>query len=710
MLNFYTLKTIENKRRSALRFVRTVVAVMSLAIFSQTVAALDPSSFDFGFGTNGTRLSEFDVDVQGRAVAIAPDGKIVVAGEATTADGKGFAVARYDLNGQPDPTFDLDGRILFPPSGNDAEIRAVAVQPDGKIVVGGFRKTPETHFFILRLNADGSLDPTFNETGYTDTEIGTDSDKINALALQPDGKIVAAGVSSSSGNIHFAVARYLSNGALDKTFSTDGKVVTALGAIDMANAVVLQPDGKIVIGGKSLIGSGYDFSLVRYKPDGQVDGNFPVSTSIRPNDDQIRGLALQPDGKIIAAGGSEDANATSDVALARYNSDGSLDSSFDGDGKVLTAVGDDNLANAVAVQRNGKILVAGINIPTGSISQACLVSYLPTGVPDPQFGFTGKVLYQPVGGADNSANAVALQPNGRIVMAGTSENSAGKKQFIMRLRGYRAPRADFDGDYKADLSIYRPSENNFYILGSGGNQPTITNFGLPGDLATPGDFDADGRADIAVFRPSDGNWYRLNSRDNSFSAVHFGMSGDVPMPADYDGDGFTDLAVYRPEGNIWYIWRSKTGVVNIKHFGTAGDIPVRGDFDGNGNDNVAVFRPSTGTWYYSNAGDQTISTVQFGLPGDIPVSGDFDGTGLTQIAVFRPSNGIWYKLFNNQAIEVLFGQAGDVPVPADYDRDGKADIAVWRPADGNYYVRQSSDNQSVTAHWGQSGDVPVAGF
>ena len=200
------------------------------------------------------------------------------------------------------------------------------------------------------------------------------------------------------------------------------------------------------------------------------------------------------------------------------------------------------------------------------------------------------------------------------------------------------------------------------------------------------DFDGDGRADVSVFRPSNGAWY-VQQSTNGFTGAIFGQAGDKIVPADYDGDGKTDYAVYRD--GTWYLQRSTAGFFGIA-FGIASDIPDPADFNGDGKADIAVFRPSNGTWYMYDLSTNQTTGMNFGSTSDKPVAADYDGDGKADIAVFRPSNGTWYLQQSTAGFAGLaFGTSEDKPVPADYDGDGKADIAVFRPSASSWYIQRS---------------------
>ncbi|HEV7645579.1 MAG TPA: M36 family metallopeptidase [Pyrinomonadaceae bacterium] len=257
-------------------------------------------------------------------------------------------------------------------------------------------------------------------------------------------------------------------------------------------------------------------------------------------------------------------------------------------------------------------------------------------------------------------------------------------------------RADFDGDGKTDLSVFRPSDGNWYLNRSTDGF-TVANWGIATDTPAPADYDGDDKTDVAVFRPSDiigvPDFLVLNSATNTLSGMEFGSTGDIPVSGDVNGDDSDDYIVYRPTTGVWYTMVGPS-TVTITPTGT-GLTPLSGDFDGDNKADVALYNPSSSTFSVTKSGGGSVLLL-WGLPGDKPVIADYDGDGKDDIAVFRPSDGMWYVHGSLGAdIFTLWGVSTDVPVPGDYDGDGKDDVAVYR--NGVWYINKSLGGIQITS-------------
>ncbi|PBC62611.1 calcium-binding protein [Streptomyces sp. Tue6028] len=404
------LREYRGRRRRSRSVLAGLVAATGLALVLALpgTAAAAPGDLDPAFSGDGKVLTDFAGTDYADDVKVQPDGKIVSVG---SSDGD-FAVARHNADGTPDTGFSGDGKVTTDiDNGQYDEAHGVAVQPDGKIVVVGtsWRDFEDCCWFtVARYNADGSVDTSFGTNGRVLTDFSGPTEAMD-VALQPDGKIVAAGYSGGRA----AVARYLTTGALDPGFGTGGMVTTdpSPGSLEEggdARTLVLQPDGKIVVGGE--VGTTrFDFVLIRYNANGTPDTGFS-GDGIERTDfgdyESVEGLAVQSDGRIVAAGGSGGR-----FALARYNGNGSLDTTFGTAGRVLTPGGGG--AQDVVLQSDGRIVVAGNNGPGGDFA---VLRYGTDGSPDSGFG-TGGLVTTDLGGSDQ-ARGVALQSDGKIVAAG----------------------------------------------------------------------------------------------------------------------------------------------------------------------------------------------------------------------------------------------------------------------------------------------------
>jgi uncharacterized delta-60 repeat protein len=387
---------------------------------------LDPS-----FGTNGIVFTDFPGQPEGASdVAIQRDGKIVAVGTAED----GFALARYNHDGTLDPTFGTAGLVVTDFGTSNDQATSVAIQSDGRIVVAG---RDEGKAVLARYRADGTPDPTFATGAVTAGLPGSYS--AEDVAVQPDGKIVVSGSFAPEGSGSFnqiLVMRFRANGTFDPTFGTGG-IVTTPGAAGRKS--VLQADGKIVVAGfdqTSFSCSPDDpcdgvAVLVRYNRNGTLDSSFGVggkATTGRPEDTEFPyGIAVQQNGKILVAG-IRDTGPGADALLIRFNANGSLDASFGTNGKVLSDFGSRDTAHAIAVRADGKIVVA---VPGSAFA---IARYRPDGTPDTSFGVGGKVLVDV--GEPGAAEGMIEQPDGDIVAVGGGQVGNGVQTFVVvRLTG-----------------------------------------------------------------------------------------------------------------------------------------------------------------------------------------------------------------------------------------------------------------------------------
>ena len=419
------------------RAIGATAIILTLFSSVQMAQAAD-GDLDPTFGTGGMVTTDIDHSTDiANAVAIQADGKLVVVGQTyknNDYSNEDFVVTRYNTDGTLDTTFGRGGKVRTDFPGLAAVPSAVVIQSDGKIVVAGGAFPQFTfagNFEVVRYNPNGSLDRSFGNGGIVTTTFPEGSYAFD-VALQPDGKIIAAGtvfvdfIPGEPSNTDFALARYNPNGSLDTTFGNGGTVMTDFfGNEDDAFSVLIQPDGKIVaVGSANNPASYYDFAAARYLSDGTIDTTFGVAGKLTTdfgdqNFDRARSAALQPDGRIVAAGFAISQNGgVQNFAVARYTSSGVLDTTFSRDGKTEIDFGDCcQSANKVLLQSDGKIITVGYANTEDSDSDFLLARLSPRGSLDPTFGVGGKVRTS-FGDLNGGANGAALQSDGKIVAVG----------------------------------------------------------------------------------------------------------------------------------------------------------------------------------------------------------------------------------------------------------------------------------------------------
>jgi len=484
----------------------------------------------------------------------------------------------------------------------NSAVFVIQPQPDGKIIVGtvGVTLPAQTGNQLFRFNANGMPDASFNSNV---------NNGVYTAALQTDGKIIIGGFFSSvNGQARSILSRLNADGTLDASFT--------LTPDSTVNTSAQQPDGKILIGGIFSNISGVARSrLARLNADGTLDMSFNLA-AVYDFGRGVQDIALQPDGKIIIGGYPSIDGSIKTVA--RLNADGTPDTAFNQN--VFSFNEPFQNVRAVAVQSNGKILLGGSFISP----QTSLIRLNADGTTDTAFNPRPTVQNSVI----SSVDVILVQPDQKILVGGFFTRIGGaNRNSLARLfsdsRSVPATGFDFDGDGKADISAFRPSNGVWHIFqsasqfqSSGGLRSVA--FGIASDRLAPADYDGDFITDIAVFREgAPAYFYILQSRTNTFRAEPFGTTGDVPVPGDYDGDNKTDYAVYR--GGTWYLQRSQLGFTAMQ-FGTETDVPTPADYDGDGRTDIAVFR--NGTWYLNRSTAGSIGGA-YSAAGDKPIPSAF---------------------------------------------------------------------------------------
>jgi len=405
-------------------------AMEGRALLSVSVG-LDPH-----FGTDGVALADFGGSDQGYAMSVLNNGKILVAGRAwnATTDEFDFGLARFNSDGTLDSSFGTNGMTMTDLGSTQDAAYAMAVQTNGKIVVVGQTQDDATsyNFGIVRYNTDGSIDTNFGTNGKVAVDFNGSFDIAYGVVIHASGKITVAGTATDPDyHFRFGLAQLNNDGSFDTNFGTNGQVMTAFGSLDTeAYTLMAGGGGSFVVAGYAYDGDmgTTDVALARYNSDGSLDASFGTGgmtvSNLGADDESIRALTMDGDGKIVAAG-----NGNNDMLVARYSSSGHLDTSFGNNGKVFVDfVGGADLAHAVAM--SGSTIMVGGYADMMSDTDMAVVSLNANGSMNGEFGSNGKLSLD-VGSWDDEAMAMAVESNGNLLLGGFMVNALGDYDFAV---------------------------------------------------------------------------------------------------------------------------------------------------------------------------------------------------------------------------------------------------------------------------------------
>jgi len=402
--------------------------VLSITLLFFSSGALCQSGYlDSTFGMDGivtTDIGTSSTDLL-FAVAIQPDQKILAAGTS----GGDFVVVRYLQDGSIDTDFGMEGIVKVDFGQTSDFCHDMTIQPDGFILLAGeSSKNNLTDFALVRLDTNGSLDMSFGMGGKVITDLGGSYEYANAIAVQPDGKIIAAGKSTDGSvtNANFAMIRYEVNGEIDTDFGVNGIAITSIRDEDEAQGIIIMPDGKIVLGGFAAVNAKGDFALAGYLADGTEDKSFGTGGKVVTDlagagvSDYATSLLLDKNGKIVVAGAANynTFEGSSDLGLVRYTAQGALDAGFANGGIDIIDVGGNSQIAALIQQPDGKYLLAGQSDGIGFVNQWMLARIKNNGTLDSLFGDNGITVTNMVGDINESASCIVLQQDSRIVVGG----------------------------------------------------------------------------------------------------------------------------------------------------------------------------------------------------------------------------------------------------------------------------------------------------
>ncbi len=387
---------------------------------------------DTTFGTGGKVTTDLGGDDIGRAVAVDSNDKIIVAGEFNSGGSGDFALVRYNIDGNLDNLFGNSGMVITD-IGADDRGRAVVIDSNGMIIIGGDSLVAASDFAVARYNNIGVLDALFNGVGFVTTDFDNRAEPAMDVIIDLNGKIVTAGFAHNGTDYDFGIVRYNSDGSLDTSFNTNGMVTTDLGGDDRISGVGIDSNSKIVVVGRSGSISDYDFAVVRYNGDGTIDTSFGVNgvviIDLGGTDDRGREITFDSSGRIVIVGRSNGAG-NNDFVVMRFNNDGSPDTTFGANGVVITDIGGNDRGRAVVIDSNGRIIVLGTSDSQGD-NDFTVLRYNSDGSLDTTFDTNGIVAID--FGGDERGVDIALDSIGMIIVAGRSDTGSGNDFSVARL-------------------------------------------------------------------------------------------------------------------------------------------------------------------------------------------------------------------------------------------------------------------------------------
>jgi uncharacterized delta-60 repeat protein len=727
---------------------------------------LDPT---FGGGTGIVNVA-FNPDSVAQTVAVQPNGQIVMAGS-TSSQGVApypqvLAITRLNADGSIDTTFGRgDGSIETSFGGPGMVIlddlppaSAVAIAPDGNIVIVGTVtnfSTDAQSAYVTVLNPDGSLDTSFGQDGTFQFPFGPGAlsfQNVDAVAIEPDGSILVGGTytdyptPSNVLNMQFAMAKVTPTGTLDTSFGNNGVELLTLPTDPNDSNLVgmaIQPNGQIVLAGDITVqgtsNNSFGAAIVsRLDSDGLPDSTFGQAIDgsgsiLIPSDMEnydLLGVAVEASGDIVV-GGLFDGY----IASTRLDSTGIADPTYGVEGTALLSSLQSTTAGGggMVVQPNGQVVVStlfGVPIPGSEFDQSdpTVGRFTTTGAPDTSFGspstpgiFVASSVPQP-----QRIFAVAITPSGNFVTVGAANGSGtgGSSVFeAIQVTGAPTPVAqqapgDFEGTGVTPLSVYLADTGSFVFRPQTGPDVTVP-FGYAGagaSIPAVGDYDGVGHAELGVYIPAYGVYAYRPANGGPDVTIPFGLPGvgqSIPTPADFSGTGVDDIAVYMPSLAAYGIRPSNGGPDEIVPIGVPGpgqSLPAPADYFGTGQADVAVYVASLGAFAIRPPGGGPDVIVPFGVPGvgqTIPVPGDYDGSGHVELAVYLPATGQFIYRPHNGGPDVTIDVAKPgkdvIPVPGDYQGVGHLQFGYYDPTTATLTFFPDNTSQSVSVAFGAPG-------